>query len=81
MQTMDAEKHAIFIIEHVLEYGSWNDILTLVRYYGTPQIKEAAVKAKFFLPDTVNFLSLVFNLNKEETACYISRPYQKSAAT
>jgi hypothetical protein len=78
MHTLDAEKHAAFIVERVLEHGTWSDIKAIARYYGLPKLKETAINAKFFLPDTVSFLSIVFQLNKEEMACYTSRPYRRN---
>lgn len=77
MSRLDPQQHATFIIEKVFEYGSWHDMLCIARYYGQEKLKEVAMNSSFFFPDTISFLSLIFNIPKEKMACFTSKPYRQ----
>ena len=53
MSTMDAEKHAAFIIGKVFEYGKWEDIKAVMHYYGEERVKQVLMARPFFFPDTI----------------------------
>ncbi|MBD0374770.1 MAG: hypothetical protein ICV51_03990 [Flavisolibacter sp.] len=80
MTTIDPEVHAAFIIEKVFEFGTWQDLLTVTRYYGEERVKNNLMKSKFFFPDTISFISTIFNINKEEMACSTSKPHRLNAS-
>ena len=75
-QQMDADKHADHIIAKVFEYGKWNDIKTVMRYYGDSKVKQALLSSPFFFPDTINFICTIFDFKPQQLACYKNRPYQ-----
>jgi len=74
MNTMDAEKHAAFIIEKVFEHGKWNDILAITRFYGRERVKQVTLNYTSFFPDTASFLAAIFDKPIEEIKCF--RPRQ-----
>ena len=76
LQKMDVEKHAGQIIAKVFEYGRWNDIKAVMRYYGAERVKQVLLSSPFFFPDTINFICTVFDLKPQQLACYKNRPYQ-----
>ncbi len=77
-EDLDFEKNKEYIIAKVFEYGKWKDMLAITHYYGEKEVTEALKKNSFFLPDTINFISTIFNIPKEEMACYTKTPYRKS---
>jgi hypothetical protein len=38
-QALDYEANARFVIENVMNYGLWADILEILRYYGHERVK------------------------------------------
>ncbi|GHV23855.1 hypothetical protein FACS189428_7720 [Clostridia bacterium] len=40
---LDMEKHKKYIVERVLDYGSWEDWLLIRNYYGLDRLKEIAL--------------------------------------
>ncbi|MDB5206580.1 MAG: hypothetical protein JWR72_1655 [Flavisolibacter sp.] len=70
MKTMDAEKHANYIIQNVFEYGTLDDMLNVHRYYNSKKIKEAFVNYQFFLPDSAAFAATIYDIEKEDLKCF-----------
>ncbi len=47
MQTLDYEKNARFVIEKVMNYGLWSDMLEIMRFYGRDRVKEEVMQAAY----------------------------------
>lgn len=75
-EDLDFEKYKDYIIAKVFEYGTWQDMLAITRFYGKEEVKQSLIKAPFFFPDTISFISTIFNISKEEMACYKNKPYR-----
>lgn len=79
-ENLHPENNAAFIIERVFEYGKWEDMQAVTHYYGKDNVKAVLLKSAFLYPDTINFISTIFNIRKEEMACYTSIPYHPNAS-
>jgi hypothetical protein len=64
------KKYPGFVIVRVFERGDIPDIRLLRKYYGDKLIKEEIVKAKFIEPETLHFLSSIYNIPKTDFKCY-----------
>lgn len=78
-ENLDFEKQKDYIVQKIFEYGSWNDMLIITRYYGKENTKQVLQKSKFYLPDAISFIATVFNINKEEMACSTTKPFRPTA--
>jgi hypothetical protein len=70
ISTLDAGKHARFIIERVLMRGNLKDWQELKAFYGLQKIREEALQIRFLDKKTLNFCHVLFNIKKEEFRCY-----------
>ena len=59
-----------YIITRVVSYGSQNDYIELFRYYGWDTIKEEVVNIKYLNKKILNFLSILFEINKRKFRAY-----------
>lgn len=64
-------KNYRFVIERVLERGTWADWQEIKRYYGLEKIKEAALQARWLDNTTLSFCSNYFHIPKEQFRCYM----------
>jgi hypothetical protein len=69
LQDIDAENHAGFIVERVVERGDMADWQTLLKLYGEKRILSEAVALRSLDSKTVNFLSVYFRVSKKEFRC------------
>lgn len=69
----DYEHYAGFIITRVFERGDFDSIRQIRRYYGDTKIKNELVKAKYIESETLNFLSLYYNIPIEKFKCYTNK--------
>jgi len=61
-----------FIIEKVFEYGSFDETLEIIIYYGFNKTKKNLKKVN--LSDrTIDFCCVIFNLKREDFKCYMKR--------
>jgi hypothetical protein len=79
MQTIDAEKHAAFIITKVFEFGTLSDVREVIAHYGRKTVLEALLHQPFLHSDTLNFASSLFKVPKETFGCYTKTQLQKNA--
>jgi hypothetical protein len=60
-----------YIIEKVLMYGNLNDWYLLIEKFGKDKIIKKALIIRYLDLKTLNFLSCIFNIPKEQFRCYI----------
>ncbi len=72
--TLDAQKHAVYLIERVLEFGTKENYRWLKEQFGKDTIITVIKSSKRISAKTATFASLLFNIPKEEIACF-QKPY------
>jgi hypothetical protein len=58
------------ILERVFSRGTENDEKEVLNYYGKTLIKKAILDIKYLDKKTLNYLSTVFSIPREEFKCY-----------
>jgi len=58
-EDVDFEKHSLFVMEKIFNFGSWNDQLEIMRYYGLPRIEAEIIKANYLRKPVLSFLSVL----------------------
>lgn len=59
-----------YIVEKVLMYGNFNDWNLLIKKFGKEKVIEQALLIRSLDIKTLNFLSCIFNIPKEQFRCY-----------
>lgn len=67
---IDWENNYRFVIERVLERGTFEEWQEIKRHYGLEKIKEAVVQARWLDNTTLSFCSNYFHIPKEQFRCY-----------
>lgn len=67
---LDFEQRSLFVMEKVLNYGLWSDILEIFRFYGRNRIREEITQAAYLKKTALSFLCLVLDLKETEFKCY-----------
>ena len=70
VENLDFDKKKNFIIVRVFERGDFKEITQIRRYYGDETIISAVKSAKFIDEETFNFLSLYYDIPKDNFLCY-----------
>jgi hypothetical protein len=73
IELFELDKHKIFFIQRVLEYGKMKDWELIKELYGMEEIKLAALNARSLDAVTLSFVANLFNINKTEFRCYKHR--------
>jgi hypothetical protein len=58
------------ILERVFARGTENDEKEIFNYYGKETIKNTILDIKYFDKKTLNYLSIIFDVSKENFRCY-----------
>ena len=67
---MDKEKDKFFIISRILEYGTMEDVVSLLSEYDSEEIVEVVKRSRLIGRATANFWGLVLNIPRSEiTRC------------
>jgi hypothetical protein len=69
----DLDRSAQFIIVRIFERGSISDVKKLRAWYGDKKIKEEIKKAKWIEPETLQFLSAIYNISLNKFRCYTEK--------
>ncbi|MEO5945642.1 MAG: hypothetical protein ABIP79_02415 [Chitinophagaceae bacterium] len=67
---LDFEKSSLFIMQKIFNYGSWEDQVSLMRFYGLDRIKNEVTKASYLRQPVLSFLCTILQLQKNEFECY-----------
>lgn len=67
---LDLEKHASFIVNRVLDYGTMKDWLFIKSYYGQERLREIALNIKSMERESLSFIATVTNTPENQFRCY-----------
>lgn len=67
---LDFEKSSLYVMEKVFNYGSWDDQVRIMKYYGLPRIRQEIVKAGYLRKPVLSFLCTILQLQKTDFSCY-----------
>lgn len=67
---IDFEKSSLFVMQKVFNYGSWDDQIGVLRYYGLDRVKNEITKASYLRYPVLNFLCTILQLEKTDFECY-----------
>jgi hypothetical protein len=67
---IDFEKNSRQVMEKVFNYGSWDDQVALMKFYGLKRIKVEIVGASYLRQPVLAFLCTILDLHKQDFECY-----------
>jgi len=73
MDKIDYEKRARFVMEKVIDRGSFEDFIALRNFYGDQRIKQEIVNAAWLGDKEIYFCCTIFGLNPQDFKCYIKK--------
>jgi hypothetical protein len=65
----ELEEYSRYIIGKVFDYGTFNDILEVLRFYGKTRVKKEVTELNL-KNKTISFCCALFNLKKTDFKCY-----------
>ncbi|HXL58260.1 MAG TPA: hypothetical protein VN958_18490 [Chitinophagaceae bacterium] len=73
MAKLDYYDKAHAIIRRVFDYGTWEDMLEVVSFYGKENVKQALVTAPYLKELTMVFASKLFHIPIADFKCSTTR--------
>ena len=73
MEKIDYKKHARYVIEKVIDRGSFKDFITLRKFYGDHKIKKEIINASWIGDKEIYFCCAIFDLEPRNFKCYIKK--------
>jgi hypothetical protein len=67
---LDPAADRSLILERVFSRGTENDEKEVFNYYGKNAIKETVLNIKYLDKKTLNYLSIILGVSKDEFRCY-----------
>lgn len=77
-EEIDFDQNSLFVMDKVFNYGTWSDILGVLRYYGFERVKKEIVKAPYFKKPTLSFLCVILELKQDDFTAYQRRQAKTS---
>jgi len=71
--SLDEEKHEIYIVQQVLNFGTLEEFAMLVHHYGKERLKQTLKKVGCLDPKTFSFVIALWDLDKNELSCYTKK--------
>jgi hypothetical protein len=73
--SLDYYDQANTIIRRVFDYGTWEDMVETVSFYGEEKVKEALVTTPYLKELTLIFVSKLFNIPIQKFKCSTTRQF------
>ena len=70
---INPQKHAVYIIERVMNRGTLPDFQHIKAFYGKPKIKRVVKNLRYMDDRLLHFCSAYFNLPITEFRCYTQK--------
>ncbi len=67
---IDYEKYALHVMQKVFNYGTWNDQIAIMKFYGLDRIRKEIVNSVYLRPPVICFLCTILHLQKTDFRCY-----------
>lgn len=72
-EKIDYEKNSQYVISQAFNFGTLDDMIAVLKYYGDKKVREEVVSSSWLNERAVSFLSNYFGLQKEDFACYMKK--------
>lgn len=76
--TLDFQADSLLVMSKVFNYGTWADILEVLRFYGLDRIRQEAVLGAYYKPTALSFLCLILDLKESDFRAYQARQARSS---
>jgi hypothetical protein len=73
MDKIDYERNARYVMEKVIDRGSFDDFISLRNYYGDNKIKKEIVNASWIGEKEIYFCCAIFGLEPDDFKCYTKK--------
>ena len=70
MDNIDYKKHAVYVVEKVIERGKSKDFDNLLDYYGFEKVGKLALQANWLSDMSINFCCTLFKVKPTDFKCY-----------
>ena len=67
-----------FIIRKVFEYGTFQDVLSVIKYFGKQKVIEVLTNAVYLSEKKLHFASALFKIDKKNFKCYSNKRHHRS---
>lgn len=69
-EELDVEISSLYVMGKVFNFGTWNDQVSIMKYYGLPRIRREIVQAAYLRKPVLSFLCTILQLQKTDFSCY-----------
>ena len=76
--TIDFEQNSHFVMDKVFNYGTWSDIIEVLKFYGIDRVRNEVTQIAYLKNTTLSFLCLILGLEEQDFVAYQRRQTRKS---
>ncbi|QKJ29355.1 hypothetical protein HQ865_06150 [Mucilaginibacter mali] len=70
MDKIDYEKNARHVVEKVIERGTNDDFISILKFYGFEHVKQLALQALWLSDISISFCCALFKVKPTDFKCY-----------
>jgi hypothetical protein len=75
---LQVNEYPEYIIKRVFEYGSFEDMMKVLKYFGEDKVREVLTNTTYLPAKTLNFVSILLETDKTKFRCYKNKRYRRS---
>ena len=75
-KTLDVKKHAVYIIERILEYGDEKAVIWLKKNMPIEIIRKTLINCRSLSPQSANLWAILLDIPKQKILC-LKKPFLK----
>jgi hypothetical protein len=70
MDKIDYKKHARHVVEKVIDRGTNDDFISILKFYGFKKVKDLALQALWLSDISISFCCNLFDVKPNDFKCY-----------
>jgi len=72
-EKLEPDKHKNFIIIKVFDYGNWNDVLSVLGYYGKDRVRKCLINADSLQEHTIDLVRWLLEIKPSDLKCFTKK--------
>ena len=78
-EKLDQKKNKDFIISRVFDRGNWQDVLSIVIFYGKKEVLRSLLKADYLMEHSIHLARGLFHVEPSRFKCYTQKQFHPAS--
>ncbi|MBW8048777.1 MAG: hypothetical protein FVQ77_00240 [Cytophagales bacterium] len=76
---LDPKRHNNFIVMKVFDYGNWDDVLSVLGYYGKDRVRKCLINADYLQEHSIDLARWLLDVKPSDFKCFTKKQLHQTS--